>query len=49
MKTRRLCTVALAALIVGAGPHAAQPQSPADRVQVAPVFAGRCPMCPERR
>ena len=46
MKTRTLCTVALAALIVGAGPHAAQPQSPADRVQVAPVFAGALPNVP---
>jgi quercetin dioxygenase-like cupin family protein len=40
MKTRTLCTVALAALIVGAGPHAAQPQSPVDRVQVVSYAPG---------
>ena len=46
MKTRTLCTLALIALVVGAGPHAAQPQSPVDREQVAVAFAGALPNVP---
>lgn len=47
MKIRTLCTAALAAaLVVGAGPHAAQPQAPVGPVQVTPAFAGALPNVP---
>jgi quercetin dioxygenase-like cupin family protein len=49
MKTHTVWTVALAVLVFGAGPHAAQPQPPVAGEQVAMVFAGALPNVPGKK